>query len=76
MDVKNRLSRMGAGIDDGAISGLLDAAIACQLCGDHVKMTDQRFIFGAQSIQRFDVFSRNDQNMSGRPGMNILEGRY
>ena len=76
MHVKYGLSAMRTGIDDDAITALMNTFLRRDLTPDQKHVTDQRLILDLQFIDGFDVFVRDDQDMGRRDRMNIAERRH
>lgn len=74
VQVENSLSAPRSGVDDRPISFGIDLARARQFGRNRYKVPEQRFVSGRRFIQRRQMFSRDNQEVNRRLGIQILKG--
>jgi hypothetical protein len=75
VQVKYRLSRFWANVDDGAVP-LLDVPLACNLSGGQMTTSNHFRIFGLRLFQSGKMFLRDHQHVRGRFGINVFKGKH
>ena len=74
--VKNGLTTVDACVGDDAITAVGDTFFDGDLTRHRQHMSRQRFILGLQTVNRFDVLVRHDQDMCWRNGVNVAESGH
>src|SRR4030095_11239602 len=70
--MKYCLAGVGAGIDDDAKSALGDSQVLGQLPGYLKNFSNERAVARFDIEHARDVLARNNENMHGRPGLDVL----
>lgn len=74
MEVGNGLACIGTGVDDEAVSAVLDTELDSELSGNDKEMSKQKFIPCADLVRGGDVLFRYNEYVNGRDWVNILKG--
>jgi hypothetical protein len=69
------LSGAGADVQDGAVS-LLDVALARDFRGGEMAPSDEFGVVSLGLFQPGEMFLRDDENVRGRFGVDVFEGKY
>src|SRR5258706_5236601 len=75
MDVEDRLAGVWPGVHDGAVAGLVDLLFLSDLPGNEREMSKYVLVFQCHFINGADMLFWNDENMHGRFGVDVFEGK-
>lgn len=75
VQMKDGLAGAGADVEDGAVS-VLDIAPAGDFSGHQMTAPDDLCVFGLGFFQSDNMLFRNDQDMSGRLGPDVVKGDH
>ena len=76
MEMEDALPGARAAIDRDAETALRDPMLFGQSIGDAEHLPDQLMIFNRRFEERGDMFARHDQEMDGRPRIDVPESDY
>lgn len=72
MDVRDGFAGVGAAVDDEA-EAIGEAEFFCDGAGGHDEMTEDRLIGGGGIADPGDQLLRNDQQVHGRLGLDVMD---
>ena len=73
MQMEDRLAGLRIGVDDGSVTGAVDALPSSHLAGHGQHVTQEQLILLKIVIQRNQMLARNDKQMNRRFGIDVLK---